>query len=54
VEILKTTEEDAINIGLISKDCNNKQFLGKSVNTFGFLKGAYYLDKRKVGNSAVA
>jgi hypothetical protein len=54
VEILKTTEEDAINIGLISKDCNNKQFLGKSVNSFGYLKGSFYLDKKKVGNSVVA
>lgn len=48
---MKTTEDDAINVGLISKDCNNKQFLGKSINSFGYLKGAVYLDKRKVSNS---
>jgi hypothetical protein len=47
IEVLGATEEDTINVGLMSKDSNNKLFLGKSVNSFGYLKGDLYLDKKK-------
>jgi hypothetical protein len=50
VEILATAEEDSINIGLVSKDSNNKIFLGRSMNSFGYLKGDLYLDKKKISN----
>lgn len=49
--MLRTTEEDCINVGLTSKDSSHKQLLGKSLGSFGFLKGDIYLDKKKVFSS---
>lgn len=37
----------------MSKDCNNKMFIGKSNNSFGYLKGDLYLDKKKVSTPII-
>jgi hypothetical protein len=42
------TEEDAINIGLMARDSNTKQFLGKMNNSIGFMKGEIHINKKKV------
>jgi hypothetical protein len=46
-------EEDSINIGLISKDNNNKQYIGKTIHSIGLLKGDLYLSKKKVTISTI-
>lgn len=48
VEVLGVGDEDTINIGLMTKEGNMKQILGKSANSFGYLKGDLLLDKKKV------
>lgn len=54
MEILETTDDDAINIGIITKDCNQKQFTGKTLGSFGYHKGVLYLDKKKVSTTALS
>jgi hypothetical protein len=37
----------------MTKDANNKQFLGKSTSSLGYFKGDLFLEKKKVGEAIV-
>lgn len=49
-EVIWTTLEDTINVGLMAKDNNTKQYLGKCNNSIGYCKGEVFLSKKKVLN----
>lgn len=50
-EVLGTSGEDTINIGLTAKDNTTKQHLGRTNNSYGYYRGDLFLNKRKVPNS---
>lgn len=53
VEILGTSPDDTINVGLMAKDNTTKQHLGRTNNSFGYYRGDLFLNKRKVKNKPI-